>query len=566
MSEEASDPARRRKDLLAIAAAGVAAAALAVYWTRGLPRTPSLGWDESMHAALPAERMLLALKRGELRLACDALLGCSQYPFVYPAVLAAVQAVFGAGEATCRATGTVLWCATLFGLFRLVRDLARGERGGALAPWIAMAFAALSPMALAFSGTLFLEVPFACASVFALRAWLRRRSNPGACSELAAGAWVAACLFTKFNYGAMLALGLALDWLASARGGGSGFARRSALLALVPAAAILWWFVLPVPGGFDDGLAHRRAFLDYLASNQGFPRVAFSWRALYASAWLAWTPRLFALIVLSAAAAVPLALRPPGRAVLLVALAMAVPVLVHPFFLDRFLIPAAVPLWALAGLGLSRILPEPRALRTAVLAGLAALACVYPSRASVRAADLLVGLSPEPRTRAYQEDVYRSWPDLSVARPLPTAGLPRPESDRLLDVVAREAGPAERIGWIGISPELSPAALHLGLLDRDGSVERFLRDAAAPVDVDPFGRDPGWSDAQLLEFASRFDVIFATEPPDLKNRTGRVWTRGYRERLSSSLGWEVRSVGNLSITRPMQEPLPVTILACRPKR
>jgi len=61
-------------------------------------------------------------------------------------------------------------------------------------------------------------------------------------------------------------------------------------------------------------------------------------------------------------------------------------------------------------------------------------------------------------------------------------------------------------------------------------------------------------------------VIFATEPPDLKNRTGRVWTRGYRERLSSSLGWEVRSVGNLSITRPMQEPLPVTILACRPKR
>src|SRR5262249_9841199 len=195
MSGEKSEGAEPAPGLVPVAAAAAVALLLALYWTHGVPKSPSLGWDESMHADLPALRILLALKRGEVRAAFDALLGCAQYPFAYPCFLAAVQAVFGVGEAVCRATGTVLWCPPLFGLFLLVRESSSGDR---LSPWLAMAFGALSPMALAFAGTLFLEIPFACVSVFALRAWLRRASRPSTRSEIAAGAWITACVFTKF--------------------------------------------------------------------------------------------------------------------------------------------------------------------------------------------------------------------------------------------------------------------------------------------------------------------------------------------------------------------------------
>src|SRR6185436_3018739 len=181
---------------------------------------------------------------GDVRGAFDALLGCSQYPFVYPAFLAAVEGIFGFGEATCRAATTALWCGAIFGVFLLAREV---EEEG-IGPWIAAAFAALSPMALAFAGTLFLEVPFACASVFAIRAWIRRRRRPGTAGELAAGAWIALCLFTKWDYGLLLCAGLAVDWtfdaiLAFRAGERRAFLARSAALAAVPTFLSLWWFV-----------------------------------------------------------------------------------------------------------------------------------------------------------------------------------------------------------------------------------------------------------------------------------------------------------------------------------
>src|SRR5947207_2518579 len=76
-----------RRDLLA---AGACALILAVFWIATLPRTPAFGWDESMHAELPAARMVVALRHFEIGRALDALLDCSQYPFVWPACLALV--------------------------------------------------------------------------------------------------------------------------------------------------------------------------------------------------------------------------------------------------------------------------------------------------------------------------------------------------------------------------------------------------------------------------------------------------------------------------------------------
>src|SRR5207237_1807386 len=135
------------------------------------------------------------------------------------------------------------------------------------------------------------------------------------------------------------------------------------------------------------------------------------------------------------------------------------------------------------------------------------------------------------------EQILASQRALGAARVLRTNGLERAEHDAILDLVAQEARPDERVGWIGVSSQLSPAALEIGLLQRGGSAERFLRDATKTIDVAYFGVDPQWDDRRLLDFAAGFDVIFATEPPNLIDLADRRWPRGYRERLASSGRW-----------------------------
>ena len=76
-----------------------------------------------MHAELPAARILLSAAAGRLRRAHTALLDCQRYPFVWPLVLAAVQAVTPASAST-PAASPARWpgAATLFGLFLLGRE------------------------------------------------------------------------------------------------------------------------------------------------------------------------------------------------------------------------------------------------------------------------------------------------------------------------------------------------------------------------------------------------------------------------------------------------------------
>src|SRR5690348_11400431 len=99
--------------------AAVVALGLVVWWIATLPGSPTYGWDESMHVALPAARMRIELFEGHPGLAFEALLDCAQYPFVQPVALAFVQSIFGGSEHVARAFGLLEWGATLFGLFLL---------------------------------------------------------------------------------------------------------------------------------------------------------------------------------------------------------------------------------------------------------------------------------------------------------------------------------------------------------------------------------------------------------------------------------------------------------------
>jgi hypothetical protein len=174
-------------------------------------------------------------------------------------------------------------------------------------------------------------------------------------------------------------------------------------------------------------------------------------------------------------------------------------------------------------------------------------------------------LSPDPVLRAFQEETLAQRTRLDAGRPLPTAGLARAEAAALMSLVAPAARPEERVGWLGLSSELSPAAIHLGLLARGGAPGRLLSDSPRPMDVSFEGVDPGWDAARFAEYASRFDVIFTTDPPDLRARAAREFVRGYPARLVGELGWESRELGQVELARPLQPPLAVRVDACRPK-
>lgn len=554
--------------------------ASAWFWSSRLSDAEAWGWDESMHAQLPAARMAVALGEGEFGTVADALHSCAQYPFVWPLVLALLQLVTGLSEHAGRVAGTLAWCLTLVGLFFVAREVVRAlaaRRGDAendhQVPILAFGLAALCPLALAFSGTFFLEVPATCAIVWALRAWLVRARCVGTPherrAELAAGAWIAVAFFTKFNYGLMLALALGLDWAFEFAGAlrassAAAFARRSAWLVPVPAFLLLWWFVLPLPFGGVVAAEHREAFAGFLQGNQGFARYPDLLRLAYLGDWFAFTPRLLLLELALALAALRWVRVGAVRVLFLLLMATAVPIALHPFHDARFQILIGPALWVLAAVSLRTFrswgLPANLGLLAVLLA-----AIVAPSWDREGLARWAGFLRDDDPNREFVRARIASYAALGGDRPLPTGGLERAAHDALASMVAREVAAGERAGWIGMSSEFSPAALHLALLARGGSPQRFLAESERTLDVDYFGDGSGVSDDALKAYLAGFDVVFLTDPPDLKGRKGRQGLAVYRERLSN-LGWSARELGKLSVARPPNPPLEVTLFACRPTR
>jgi len=555
-------------------AAFVVCALLALYGSLQVSLERGLAYDEAMHAGLPAQRMALALRAGRPGEAADALLDCQRYPFVYPVVLAAVQLVSGPSEAAMRRTGRCVWALTCFGVFLLASETVRRRaprKGKDLAPWMALILALTSPLALAYSGTVFLEVPFACAMAFALHAWLRRDGSARA--EHAAGALFALAFFTKFNYGVLLAAVLAVDLLldgvrARDRGQGRAFLVRCLHLLVVPAASMVLWFVVL------RGPEHRRAFLDFLAENSD-PSMAVG----LAQRWVDWcthfalSPLVLGLMGVGFLADLCPSLaiaRTPARVARLVTVAFVLALGLHGFHLDRFLLPVGVGLWCTAGLGLARIAPDGRPSRLALGLILASLVYVSTPLANLMAVKLAGFWPPdEPvneRARTYVREVLKQRRSLAADRPLPVAGLLRPEADFLLDLIASEVGPDERVAWLGIPSEVSRGVLHAGLLARGGSLERFLAEAPVPMLLETQEADPGLDAEELRAWAAAYDVVLFTQPVDLKDRPGRRFLQAYVDRLRSDPAWHARRLGHIRILKgPMVlgDALDVTLFALR---
>ncbi|MBM3992300.1 MAG: glycosyltransferase family 39 protein [Planctomycetes bacterium] len=523
-----------------------------------------------MHAAGPAWRMTCALAAFDAGGFADALLDCERYPFVFPLLLGLEQLVFGISEQGARVFCTLLWCATVLAVF----GVARRASGSQSAGWIALLAAATSPLALSFAGTVLLEVPAACAIALALWMWIRRRelapSRTCRRTDFAAGAALALAFFTKFNYGLLLAAGLALDEAVELALAARKKHERVALASLrdvllVPALLLVWWFLLPLPDGLERAAEHRTAFFEWITGNQELAQASWKVRLLNVTSFFAPNPRAALLLALGALLALREWRRPATRALLFVAVVLLAGVLGHPFHLPRFLIPAGPALWALSGIGWSVVLPKSVLPRVGAVATAVLVCAAWPGLDTAWLAERLGFLSQKPDVREYQLAELATQRDLRGSRRLRSLGLARDESERFFELVGTGVGPDERVGWIDLTEEVAPAGLEYGLLAHGRERHAFANALARDPHISIGGVDPHWDDERLFEWAARFDVLLFSEPHHVRGRAGREFFGDYVRRLEGA-HWRRASLGRLAIARPMKPPLSVELFTLRRAR
>jgi hypothetical protein len=268
------------------------------------------------------------------------------------------------------------------------------------------------------------------------------------------------------------------------------------------------------------------------------------------------------------------------RTLWLVLLFLGVPISLHPFHLDRLLIPTLLPFLVLAAVGWIGMGPtvprvrawtQPLGLMLLLAAGLA----LSSRHTAARALGLLKDTNPNASRLVDYLDRRQA-----LFGEVPTAGLPRPSLEQILDLIQAKVSPGERVAWIGMSSELSPGALHLGLLERGGSRMRFLRDAHRKMDIVPnFGAadplappqfaDPADRDAFLEETFGGFDWVLTCSPVDLKDRPARrSIADNFHKPLGERLGYQSSLLGQVRIPsgdpdpeRAAKEGVTVTLLA-----
>lgn len=525
----------------------------------------SMGWDEAMHLATPAGAVSLALKEGAFREALEVLLDCERYPPFVPALHGLIGALFDPSELLLRQLQRGLFGVAALGVFLLVRAVVAKDpeddlpEGALVAPWLAVGLWVLSPLAVAFSGTLFLEVPFAALSTLAVAGWVQRTRRRSSRVEWWTGLALAACLFTKWNYGLLLGGALAVDHVLEGLGHLAHrrwrdlrrFGLATLRLGGPTALACLWWFVLPWPAGAETAATHREAVASFLAGNTELGRTASTRRWLDWLTFLVPSPRVLVWCALGAALCLRSAHERGMRVLLLVFLLAGVPVWSHAFHLERFLLPGAPFLFGLAALGVSPFLVRLGLPPLVSLVALLGSGFLFPAADSLAVLHAL-GLA-NPSKQDYQQAVMAERRSVLPSRPVPTSGLPREVHDALVSLLADLPDDGRRLGWLGLSQAFPPGAWGFGLLTRGESRERGeallrARDLEERfLTLDNFDR--GWTVEELEAWSAGFGRILSTQPIDLVS-SRRDWLGPLRAQLIERGGFEQRVLGTVRVPRP----------------
>tara|TARA_R110002072_G_scaffold42102_10_gene119389 strand:- start:790 stop:2529 length:1740 start_codon:yes stop_codon:yes gene_type:complete len=518
------------------------------FMARGVSMGKSMGYDEAMHVQWPAARIGLAFADSDPMGGMAAIHDCSQYPPVYPIVLAGVQGLFGITEFVARSFGRWFWAFGCFGLFLLTREVLRGRReegdeSCGLAPWLALGLAMLSPMAIAFSGMLFLEIPWLVVAIFTVLVWLRRRRLGGWYRDLFAGAMIAIAFFTKFNYGVLLGFALFVDLVIETISGIDDKNPRARIwpalrVGLPITIAMLWWFGIPIPQGSAVAAEHRFAFKEFLFGNQEMARMPVNVRVLLSACSLVRSPLILILALVGLGASLRDWRSPAIRTLWIVFLSITIPIATHNFHLDRFQLPPSGFLWVLAAIGWAGLLPKDAAPRMGIGGGLllfVAAACTFPAEVSWRTLSMLGLAQEDPAIADVQRETLRRMSGITPGRFLDTNGMVRSEHDALVAEIENSVYDIDRIGWIGMNTSFCPAVPLLALHAKGHPVARQLRSSELDRSfvtlayVPPPAED--WTDEKLAAWAAQFTVIFGTYPVDLNRQDDRMWLHDMRERL-----------------------------------
>jgi hypothetical protein len=533
-------------------------------WAAPTAQEQAWGWDETMHAELPAVQMLLHTRRGEWYEAMEVVHECDRYPFAYPMALAAWQGIFGVSQRTARRLGSVLFGLLVLLAVGLGVQVVRRDRRLDTALFVALA-AVSAPLARRYAPTLFLEVPALVLIACSLSVWIvRRRAEIGTKKrlglDLAAGFLIAATFFTKFNYALLLGIAIGLDSLfelVSAKG------QRGTWVSLVRtvlplACGLAWWFLLPLPLGAEVAAEHRGDFMEFVTGN--FEMKIERWRRI--TNWLTGVASHSFVFASLVGLGVTFLLRHRTRGGLTLGLgllAFVVPIVSHPFQLDRFLLPAALVLWVVGGAGAAMFLRAAPRLFTACALGLGIACAQVP--VITTAAWLGFPLVEEGNpVREFQEHIVGRA--LSLFGPPASNGLTRDVHEEIMDLIAEGVGTEDSVGWLGQSSEISPASLHLGLLERGGSAERFLQFAPGPMDIEllPSNVRTDFSQEELLAFARQFDYVVVPSVSDLMARGGRGWVaEAWHQPLRDWPDAEWRTLGSVVVDMFSRGALPVTL-------
>ena len=153
-------------------------------------------------------------------------------------------------------------------------------------------------------------------------------------------------------------------------------------------------------------------------------------------------------------------------------------------------------------------------------------------------------------------------------RVLPTNGLPRAVHDELIQHLDATWTAGARVGWLGLSQAFCPGVWGMGLVGVDPDDERARELLRAP-DLDQRFLtleqvDPEPAPEEVLAWASGFDLLWATDPPDLT--TGRrAWFARERAVLTGA-GWTEEEVATLRWVRATGAERVVRLLRLLPPR
>ncbi len=355
----------------------------------------------------------------------------------------------------------------------------------------------------------------ALATVASVLMYLHARDRGTRLAAFACGLLLGAGLLVKYTYSLYVigAVGLSGLWDLARRPAGVRPGLLAAWCAVGLVLVLLWWFVLPLPGGLDMGRQHWGAFVEYLRKASDLPSVGPWTLLIYWPFKACMTLLVFALQVAGLVWGLRRWHEPGARLCAILALVSALGYIAYPFRIDRFLVPNIFGAWVLAGALLARLQQRaPARVRPGVGVLLVGASWLTLGAGVEWVLPLVPDVPAEARPTAAAQ--VRTWTNPFLARRAPAVGPAGLEA--VLDVPAEHFEPQMPFAWIGgTGTELPRHLVAWRMFQRHGD-ERTLHLAWRPGD--DLWEDPGFDPASFQKWVRRFVQVGVLDPPDPKGR------------------------------------------------